>query len=1364
MLAAEGGYVHSEGDDHWWIPSGRVFFSPNMDDAPAQELDAAREHFFLPRRFRDPFGGVTTAHYDARDLLLAETRDALSNTVRSVNDYRVMQPRLITDPNGNRAAVAFDALGMVAGVAMMGKESETLGDSLDGFEPDLDDATIIAHLQNPFASPHDILNRASARMVYDLQQFLRASESGDPQPNVVYSLARETHDADLTPGQFTRIQHIFSYSDGFGREIQRKIQAEPGPLVDGEAEISPRWVGSGWTIFNNKGNPVRQYEPFFSAIHDFEFARTIGVSPILFYDPVERVVATLHPNHTWDKVVFDPWRQETSDVNDTVLQDDPRNDPDVGAFFRRLPDAEYLPTWTAQRQGGAMGAREQNAATKAVAHANTPGVAQFDTLGHPFLTVDHNRFERNGQIIDESYSTRVNLDIEGNQREVIDARDRIVMRYDYDMLGNQTHSSSMEAGERWMFNDVAGQPIRAWNNRGHVFHTEYDELRRPTRSFVAGADANDPDREILFQRAVYGEGLGDTFNHRGRVFQVFDGAGVVTNEEYDFKGNLRRSSRQLLVNYRDAADYSLNPALEAEVFTSSASYDAHNRPMILITPDGSRIHPFYNEANLLERVEAHLAGADSVTTFVSDIDYNARGQRELIEYGAGVRTTYEYDPLTFRLTRLMTLRGAEPLQDLSYTYDPVGNITDIRDDAQQTIYFNNQVVEPHAEYTYDAIYRLIEASGREHIGQVSQPQTSWNDEFRVNLPHPNDGQAMRRYTERYEYDEVGNILRLIHQATNGDWTRAYAYNEPSLIEPALINNRLSQADVGGSIEAYTHDAHGNMARMSHLPLMRWNYLDQLEATSQQVVNNGGTPETTYYVYDASGQRVRKVTERQAAAGQTPTRRNERIYLGGFEIYREYEVGGTTTALERQALHIMEDQRRVALVETRVQGDDGSPALLTRYQFGSHLGSAALELDESGNIISYEEYHPYGSASYQAGRNAVEISRKRYRYTGKERDEETGLQYHGARYYASWLARWTSADPVGVSDGMNRYAYAHNRPTVLIDSKGTLAESPPPQGGPRTPMSVSQALEKDFPQAPRDFFRDIAPGEVRVHQAPGAGGRDLVHVARNTGTLTTGASFRLLPTDVSYLAERVGDVSFAKFLSDVFSNINERKIHLVRKGFSPSQADAMIRKADTMLVGELVGALFSLLGSAATVTAVRAVSPRPSAGNRTDSPVKQQRAVTPSAAVLSDKALVNRAESLHRDLAVAALQKRGVPVTEGAIRRTFKQGTVSIVEVQVEGQVRRIVNTNNPTFQRLLDRDSAKFLLHGEQMGSRVTYVYGPTGRQQTTIHAEQLGVNDAVAMGATEGRVASSNPGCRDLCQSLLDEFFSGFRHVNPAK
>ena len=69
------------------------------------------------------------------------------------------------------------------------------------------------------------------------------------------------------------------------------MQAEPGAIEEGGQEVNPRWVGSGWTIFNNKGKPVRQYEPFFSDTLQFEFTKVVGVSSILFYDPVERVVA-----------------------------------------------------------------------------------------------------------------------------------------------------------------------------------------------------------------------------------------------------------------------------------------------------------------------------------------------------------------------------------------------------------------------------------------------------------------------------------------------------------------------------------------------------------------------------------------------------------------------------------------------------------------------------------------------------------------------------------------------------------------------------------------------------------------------------------------------------------------------------------------------------------------------------------------------------------------------------------------------------------------------------------------------------------------------------------------------------------------
>jgi RHS repeat-associated protein len=1143
VLADEGKYVHSESDADWWIPSGRVFHSPNGGDSPAQELTYAGRHFFLPQRFRDPFhtNAVRTetfVRYDGYDLLMLETRDPLGNRItiggrnaggnliRGGNDYRVLQPKLVTDPNRNRTEVVFDALGLVVGTASKGKD-DTVGDTLNGFEPDLPQAQVeeLYNVADPHVPAPGLLNGGTTRIVYDLHRFRRTQQAHPEDPTQwlpVYAatLARETH-SNPPPTQALKIQISFSYSDGFGREIQKKIQAESGPLVEGGPVFSPRWVGSGWTIFNNKGKPVRRYEPFFSRLpekrHQYEFGIQVGVSPILCYDASERVVATLHPNHTYEKVVFDAWQQTTYDVNDTVTFV-PSSDEDVRGFLiepdgaPRIPTTDYLPTWHAQRIGNPPGDSERDAAQKAAAHAGTPTTVQFDTLGRPFLTLAHNGFKPDRTPI--HFRTRVKLDIEGNQREVRDAieqngdtQGRIVMRYDYDMLGNRIHQGSMEAGARWMLNDVAGKPIRAWDGRGHSFRTEYDPLRRPLRSFVTGADPTRPSRELLTERLVYGEQHpeDELRNLRGRLYLHLDQAGVVTSEAHDFKGNPLRATRRLTngTQYRQAVDWTpvdadhvalptdagtildldalkaaLAPRLEADTYTSLTTYDALNRPVSLTAPHTpamrpSVIRPGYNEANLLKRVDANLRGAAADgqlvwTPFVSNIDYDAKGRRRRIDYGNGTSTFYRYDPLTFRLLHMLTERNAVAfpddcpqrppggwpgcqVQNLHYTYDPVGNITHIRDDAQQTIYFRNRRVEPSADYTYDAVYRLIEATGREHLGQTGGTPIphSHDDAPRVGINwSANDGNAVGRYTERFVYDAVGNFLKMQHRGgdpARSGWTRTYAYGETSLIEdgaggvPPKTSNRLSSTTVGGNdppVERYVYDAHGNMIRMPHLggahpdANTRWDYRDQMCHTA---LGGGGG---AYYVYDASGQRVRKVWEKPSNLVE------ERIYFGGFELYRRRQGA---ERLERETLHVMDDKQRIALVETRTldtEGDDHAPPQLVRYQFGNHLGSAGLELDDQAQIISYEEYTPYGSTSYQAVRSQTETP-KRYRYTGKERDEESGLYYHEARYYAPWKCRWISCDPKGLVDGPCLYAYCGGNPITFHDPSGTNGRPPMP---------------------------------------------------------------------------------------------------------------------------------------------------------------------------------------------------------------------------------------------------------------------------------------------------------------------------------
>jgi len=1179
--ADQGGYVNL--DNKWWIPSGHSYFIENPDDTTADELSNAKAHFFLPRCYRDPFGNDSTVTYDGptdinlprHDLLVSETRDALDNIVSTINDYRVLQPKLITDPNQNRSAAAFDALGLVVATAVMGKRTELKGDLLDDFDPDPTLNKIQHFIAEPQAQASTLLGKSTTRIVYDLDRYQRCK-----QPPFAATLARETHYQDEN-GTPTKIQISFSYSDGFGREIQKKIQAERGlaperdvPVAVSIGDLQPgeirrdifnetiqsktehRWVGNGRTIFNNKGKPVKQYEPFFSATHLYEQEREItdtGVTPVLFYDPLQRVIATLHPNHTYEKVLFDSWYQTTYDVNDTVAGD-PRTDTDIKDYVEHYFDAKppSWQTWLQQRNVDANNPPsdshgidpETDSAVRSLKHANTPTVAHLDSLGRPFLTVAHNKVACPNHKLDgteDFFQTRVELDIEGNQREVRDAATkvwdengdpltdgngnevtdelgRIVMQYDYTMVGpeqneegetpNRVYQLSMEAGARWVLNDVLGNPIRNWDSRGHSFITEYDTLRRPVRTRVIGADPNNPSEEFLTQRLVYGEQHPQAaqFNLRGQLYLHLDQAGVVTTDEIDFKGNPLQATRRLAVEYKKVISWSmvnavlpndasapfnavdletvLAPLLEVDTYTNTTSYDALNRSLAVTSPDGSIYQPAFNEANLLNSVKVNLKGKTNTaghpiwTHFVNNIDYDAKGQREKIEYANNTSTFYQYDPLTFRLNNLITAHGTgvncatvlsdaershrtcpkkvktgicRDLQNLSYTYDPAGNITHIQDDAQQTVYFNNQCIEPSNDYTYDAIYRLIQATGREQLSGIggSPISNSYNDVGRVGLSHPGDGNAVGRYCEKYVYDEVGNFLEMNHHRSFDNapaWKRHYSYKETSLIEDGVLgtvrkfSNRLSSTKTGNgnsTSESYTYDAHGNMLKMPHLQKMKWDYKDQLQMTQRQSINTEDQDgidhegERTFYVYDASGQRVRKVMLK--ADG---TRKDERIYLGGYEIYIAH--AGTTPGLKRETLYIMDDKQRIAMVENRNEVDDKSPERLIRYQFGNHLGSASLELDQSAQIISYEEYAPYGSSSYQAVDKSITEVAKRFRYSGKERDEENGFYYYGARYYVAWLGRWCSTDPLSILDNINMYIHVNSSPINYIDEHGKIA--------------------------------------------------------------------------------------------------------------------------------------------------------------------------------------------------------------------------------------------------------------------------------------------------------------------------------------
>ena len=337
--------------------------------------------------------------------------DPVTNLVTSSNDYRILGPSLVTDPNGNRAAAQFDELGRMVASAVMGKVGSSDGDTL--------------------ADP-------TVKVDYALDRWQTLG-----LPNRVHVSAREQH-GPSNPGW----QESYSYSDGSGHEVMKKVQAEPGRGARGRSRrqgrggcLGPRrvrqrpsrWVGTGRTVVDNKGNPVKKYEPYFSANFEFEDDADLvnwGVTPILRYDPLGRLVRTDLPNGTYTKSVFDAWHVEAWDPNDTV--------------------ADSL--WYAARSGLSQATGEGRAAALALAHAGTPDVTYLDPQGRTFLAIQDNAGGH-------KYPTRTTLDIEGNPLAVTDARGNAVQTTVFAMNKQPLTTTSCDAGQRWTLNDVDGAAL-----------------------------------------------------------------------------------------------------------------------------------------------------------------------------------------------------------------------------------------------------------------------------------------------------------------------------------------------------------------------------------------------------------------------------------------------------------------------------------------------------------------------------------------------------------------------------------------------------------------------------------------------------------------------------------------------------------------------------------------------------------------------------------------------------------------------------------------------------------------------------------------------------------------------------------------
>ncbi|KAK4451980.1 virulence plasmid 65kDa B protein-domain-containing protein [Podospora aff. communis PSN243] len=1012
--------------DRWWVPSSRLRFTGSPGGAA--NLQAARMQFYTPIISTDPFGHDSWATMDDHWLMVDEVVDAAGNVTAFDNDYTSLQPFRITDMNHNRHEVALDPLGVEVGHAIMGKIGENLGDSLDGFDSrEISRSTLETLLSNPgsvdFAA---VLGHASTRVIQCLDW---TESSSSTAPNFVVQISR---DVDFRQTGDTQIHISVAYLDGFGSAVQTVELNDP----DGNEQ---RWLFGECAISDALGNSVRTFQPFFSSSPSFVPPWDITTpASTMFTDTLGRTVATLSSDHLWTKAVFSPWSTTDCDAGDTVHCKDPRGDQDVGQFFSRVPSATFLPTWLETTTEGGD-APEKAAAAQSLLYSNCPHITHFGICGLPLVEVQ----QADGG--ERQYILRYAYDNAGNKIREWDAMGRLVEKRVYDSLHREVYRAGMDEGERWTLADIRSNTALEWDRRRFRFRYHYDSLGRLIEKWVDDGSG----ARVAF-RCEYGETVENALerNLRGRVWRTSDQSGQSRNVQFDFRGNCLETTFQLAKEYKTVLDWRAKVDLLPEVYSHRNKFDSLGRIVNERDPDGNETRRTYKRSGVVEVVRHRYRGnaspeyAPEWVSYIKGTQFSADGLPAQITYGNGVVTAFKYDDHSRLLTRQRSVRPASTgrrdiIEDITHAYDCLSRRVHTQDLSEKTVFFRNHTIKPVFEYKYDSIGQLVAAKGRARItgstgrGASLRPHNASTGSMPERLDSSPNPHELYTYMELYKYDMAGNLTSLAHSAPHdrslSGWTRRYAYEHASFLDSAVNGNRLSGTSIADieNVYQYAEDdgdvaysgGAGKVGCITSLPgfaSLAWNPDKLLASSSRQ---KGVNKDTTYYIYNHNGARVVK---------------DMRYLDGGLELQIESNGPGAAKASTRRFSSILSNGHLIARLE--LGDDDADP--LVRYQIGSNT-----ELDESAQLISYEEYSPFGVIVYTTLRNEVGAPRE-FRFANYRRDSETGLYHCGARYYMPWLGRWLSADPLGTDsgDGPNLYAYARNNP-VNNDDPGGMSTNP-----------------------------------------------------------------------------------------------------------------------------------------------------------------------------------------------------------------------------------------------------------------------------------------------------------------------------------